>query len=105
MLHIFTVSVDAVIRMTRVLVMMMFGGGGDEEDFDHRWSDNRSVLCLAQVAGSKMATVRNCDVADWRLADEAFLASFRLPTAADKCELLAGRNPFPREHRIAFHEQ
>ena len=52
-----------------------------------------------------MAMVRNGDVADWRLADEKFLASFRLPTAADKCEALAIRNPFPREHRIAFHEQ
>ena len=55
--------------------------------------------------GSEMTMVRNGDVADWRLTDEAFLASFRLPTAADKCEALASRNPFPREHRIAFHEQ
>ena len=51
-----------------------------------------------------MTIVRNGDVGDWRLGDEPFLASFRLPSAADKCESLASRNPFPREGRILFNE-
>ena len=51
-----------------------------------------------------MTIVRHGDVGDWRLADEPFLASFRLPTATDKRETLAIRNPFPREDRILFNE-
>ena len=51
-----------------------------------------------------MTIVRHGDVGDWRLADEPFLASFRLPTALDKCESLASRNRFPRETRILFNE-
>ena len=52
-----------------------------------------------------MSVVRNGDVGDWRLSDEAFLASFRLPSAADRCEALASRHPFPRECRIIFEEK
>ena len=55
-------------------------------------------------SGSEMTMVRHGTVGDWRLADEPFLASFRLPTAADKCETLASRNAFPREDRITFDE-
>ena len=51
-----------------------------------------------------MTIVRHGDVGDWRLADEPFLASFRLPTATDKRETLAIRNPFPPEDRILFNE-
>ena len=34
------------------------GFGGGDEDYNCRWSDNRSVLCLAQV-------VRKDDVSQW----------------------------------------
>ena len=53
---------------------------------------------------SQLAPVRNGDVGDWRLSDDIFLDTFRLPSAADRCEVLALRNPIPGEERIAFDE-
>ncbi len=50
-----------------------------------------------------MEPVRNGVCGDWRLPDEAFLASFHLPSA-DRVEVLAARNPMPREARIQFDE-
>ena len=50
-----------------------------------------------------MQPVRNGVCGDWRLPDEAFLASFHLPSA-DRVEVLAAKNPMPREARIHFHE-
>ena len=41
------------------------------------------------------------EVADWRLPDAAFLASFRLPTKTGE-GVLARANPFPREGRVSF---
>ena len=48
--------------------------------------------------------VRNGCVGDWRLGDEDFMASFRLPTQAEKRETLMEQHPFPREKRIVFDE-
>ena len=42
------------------------------------------------------------EVADWRLCDEEFLRSFRLPQKG--AGVLALRFPFPRESRITFDE-
>ena len=50
-----------------------------------------------------MEPVRNGVCGDWRLPDEAFLASFHLPSA-DRVEVLAAKNPMPREARIHFDE-
>ena len=52
--------------------------------------------------GSSSMFVPHGDVGDWRLSDEEFLKSFRLPCS--RCEALSERNPFPRENRIVFHE-
>ena len=43
-------------------------------------------------------------VGDWRLSDGDFMASFRLPVAADKHDVLRGRHPFPNEERLTFDE-
>ena len=48
--------------------------------------------------------VRNGCVGDWRLGDEDFMASFRLPTQAEKRETLMEQHPFPREKRSVFDE-
>jgi len=50
-----------------------------------------------------MQPVRNGVCGDWRLPDDAFLASFHL-ASADHVEVLAARNPMPREVRIQFDE-
>ena len=51
-----------------------------------------------------MAQISLGVVGDWRLSDEEFLATFRLPTAADKHEVLQAANPMIRESRIKFDE-
>ena len=51
-----------------------------------------------------MRPVRNGDVGDWRLPDGEFLASFRLPTQAERSDTLALLHPLPREDRIVFEE-
>ena len=51
-----------------------------------------------------MAQIRNGVVGDWRLSDEEFLASFRLPSDADKHETLQATHPLIREGRIKFDE-
>ena len=43
-------------------------------------------------------------VGDWRLSDDDFLATFRLPSDADKHETLQEANPIIREGRIKFDE-
>ena len=48
--------------------------------------------------------VQNGIVGDWRLSDDAFLASFHLPSDEQKADVLQRRNPFPRESRIVFQE-
>ena len=48
--------------------------------------------------------IRNGRVADWRLADADFVASFSLPGQADKCDRLRELNPLGRDKRIAFEE-
>ena len=50
-----------------------------------------------------MEPVRNGVCGDWRLPDDAFLASFHLPSA-DRMEVLAAKNPTQREGRIHFDE-
>ena len=42
---------------------------------------------------------------DWRLSDDEFLASFRLPGVAEKHEALKDANPLPRDARISFNEE
>ena len=49
--------------------------------------------------------VRHGEVGDWRLAGEDFLRSFRKPGAAEKHDVLALRNPLPRDARIHFEEE
>ena len=44
--------------------------------------------------------IRNGECGDWRLSDEDFLSSFRLPP--ERRGTLAQRNPLPREDRIVF---
>ena len=48
--------------------------------------------------------VRNGRVGNWRLQDAEFMASFRLPSAGDKHEVLKAKNPFPNEDRLVFEE-
>ena len=48
--------------------------------------------------------VRHGRVGDWRLPDAEFMASFRLPTASDKHEVLKAKNPIPEEGRLVFEE-
>ena len=48
--------------------------------------------------------VRHGRVGDWRLSDAEFMASFRLPTASDKHEVLKAKNPIPEEGRLVFDE-
>ena len=50
-----------------------------------------------------MAVVRNGEVGDWRLPDDEFLASFRLPSRDDGGPL-AVLNPLARDKRISFDE-
>ena len=49
--------------------------------------------------------VRNGEVGDWQKDDDAFLASFVLPGAANKFDILQTLNPFPRDGRIEFFEE
>ena len=48
--------------------------------------------------------IRHGQVGDWRLQDDAFLRSFRLPTAGDKVESLKELHPLARDDRIQFDE-
>jgi len=43
-------------------------------------------------------------IGDWRLADAEFLASFRLPVAADRIDVLAEHHPLPGERDVSFDE-
>jgi hypothetical protein len=49
--------------------------------------------------------VPNGQVGDWRLDDLAFMETFRLPGARDKCDRLAEVNPWGRDARIRFLEE
>ena len=44
--------------------------------------------------------IRNGECGDWRLPDDEFLRTFRLP--AERPGTLARRNPLPREDRVVF---
>ena len=48
--------------------------------------------------------VRHGDVGDWRLADDEFLATFRLPQPSLRHDVLSQRHPMPREDLITFDE-
>ena len=48
--------------------------------------------------------VRHGRVGEWRLPDAEFMASFRLPTASDKHEVLKAKSPIPEEDRLVFDE-
>ena len=52
-----------------------------------------------------MTMIKNGVVGDWRLCDEDFLRSFRLPSTHDKTESLRGRHPLTSDRRIAFDEE
>ena len=43
-------------------------------------------------------------LADWRLDDEEFLATFVLPGPNERCVALSADNPMARENRIVFYE-
>lgn len=49
--------------------------------------------------------VPNGQVGDWRLDDDEFLATFRLPGLADKLPTLERQNPLVRDRRIVFEEE
>ena len=46
----------------------------------------------------------NC-LADWRLPDDEFLSTFKLPGPNQRCHALSARHPMAREDRIVFHEE
>ncbi len=48
--------------------------------------------------------IPNGRVGDWRLGDDDFLATCRLPSSADKRETLQKKNPVVREDRMTFDE-
>ena len=48
--------------------------------------------------------IRHGQVGDWRLQDDEFLRSFRLPTARDKVESLKELHPLARDEHIHFEE-
>ena len=48
--------------------------------------------------------VRSGIVGDWRLGDDEFMDSIRLPHAAERLETLKQKNPMPMEDRIRFDE-
>jgi hypothetical protein len=52
-----------------------------------------------------LSSVPNGLVGDWRLSDSEFLASFVLPGAAQKVNVLEARFPLPRDRRIVFEEE
>ena len=47
-------------------------------------------------------TLSQTVVGDWRLCDDAFVASFRLPQEEDRIDLLAAAHPLPDEQRLRF---
>jgi hypothetical protein len=49
-------------------------------------------------------SIANGVVGDWRLSDDAFLASFHLPRFDQRVDVLKARHPLPREGRISFRE-
>jgi len=61
------------------------------------------AVTTAEAKATK--TVRNGEVGNWEQDDDAFLASFALPGAANKFDVLRVRNPFPRDPRIEFFEE
>ena len=44
-------------------------------------------------------------LADWRLPDKDFLATFRLPGPNERCVELSEKHPIAREDRIVFYEE
>ena len=58
-----------------------------------------------EQCGGARGAVSISDVADWRLDDDAFRASFRLPTCREKYEFLARMHPHVRDDRIIFEEE
>jgi hypothetical protein len=58
-----------------------------------------------EVDAQQTPWVPNGLVGDWRLSDTDFIASFRLPGAAEKVNLLEARNPLLRDSRIVFEEE
>ena len=48
--------------------------------------------------------IRHDQVGDWRLRDDEFLRSFRLPKAGDKVESLEEDHPLARDERVQFEE-
>ena len=49
--------------------------------------------------------IANGTVGDWRLSDVEFVKSFRLPSSADKREILAKKNPVFRDELLTFEEE
>ena len=59
------------------------------------------LMVFAPVASASVAVGT---LADWRLDDDTFRTTFKLPTAADRIEVLAAWNPLARDARIRFEE-
>ena len=74
------------------------------------WNDSLSGVWLRGAPSKRTSTmaqtrlVKNGDVADHRLSDADFLASFHLPRFDQRIDALQQRNPLPRESRIVFCE-
>ena len=87
------------------------GGIGDKEEqgLQHTMQDQASSTRLdpsdVQPVKRFWYTIPNGHVGDWRLQDEEFINSFRLPGADDKNDQLAALHPLMRDSRIQFFEQ
>ena len=63
-----------------------------------------TLFAAVMDSSAPAPVISNGRVGDWRLSDTEFLASFRLPGAADKHDKLKEQNPLPRDARIVFDE-
>ena len=60
---------------------------------------------MVDRAAAGRAPLSASAVGDWRSNDEDFLATFHLPSASDKMEVLAEENQMQRDSRIVFQEE
>ena len=63
-----------------------------------------TLFAAVMDSSAPAPVISNGRVGDWRLSDTEFLASFRLPGAADKHDKLKEQNLLPRDARIVFDE-
>ena len=66
-----------------------------------------SYVCLRNkvLEGLDRKMVVNGEVGDWKLGDEQFIETFRLPGQINKFDVLQSKYPFARDNRIEFFEK